>query len=127
MSEIARQLNTAKSDASITVIGAPLDDIGLMRTSSAFVTGAVDPDEFEHLVDALAVDRLFVSATQPLFAHPILSVAFSSDVPTAYFDWSAGRCASRKSDLAIDPQLSLVQLVDELSDWLGEPCTMQKL
>ena len=99
---------------SMTVIGAALDDIGLMRSSSAFVTGAVDPEEFEDLVNALGVDHLFVSAARPVFGHPILSIAFSSCLPTAYFDWSAGRCMPIKQDLAIDPRSSFAELIGAL-------------
>ena len=122
MSEVARRLKKIKSEISITVIGETLDDIGLMRSSSAFVTGAVEPHDFGDLVRSLAVDHLFVSATQPLFAHPILSAATSCHLPTAYFDWSAGKCTARKSDLAIDPQWPLAELVDKLSGWLSDRC-----
>ena len=106
ISEIARELGRLRPDIAMTVIGATGEDIGLMRSSHTFVTGAVDPEEFEQLVDALGVDHLFLSTTRPLFAHPILSVIFSSHIPTAYFDWSVGRNKPNTMDLAIDPRSS---------------------
>jgi hypothetical protein len=91
-----------------------------MRTSKAFVTGAVDPEEFEQLVDTLGVDHLFLSTTRPLFAHPILSVIFSSHIPTAYFDWSVGRNKPNTMDLAIDPRSSLDDVISALIRWMPE-------
>jgi O-antigen biosynthesis protein len=119
VSETARQLSRLRPDMLMTVIGAALDDIGLMRSSNAFVTGAVDPEEFEDLVDALGVGHLFVSAARPVFGHPTLSIAFSSCLPTAYFDWSAGQCVPIKQDLAIDPRSSFAELIGALDRWIS--------
>jgi GT2 family glycosyltransferase len=118
MTATARLLGRIRPDIPITVIGAAHDDMDLMRNSNAFVTGAVDPDEFQQLVDALGVTCLFMSAVQPLFVHPILSVAFSSSVPMAYFDWSIGCNKVRKMDLAIHPSASLDDLIDGLNHWI---------
>jgi len=118
MRETARQLNTIRPDISITVIGAALDDIDLMRGSNAFVTGAVEPLELEHLVDALGVEHLFISTTRPLFGHPTLSVASSSRLPIAYFDWSVRQSMPNKKDLAIDPRLSLDDMISALNRWI---------
>jgi len=120
ISEITRELGRLRPDIAITVIGATRDDIGLMRTSNAFVTGAVDPEEFEQLVDTLGVGHLFVGTTQPLFAHPILSVIFSSNIPTAYFDWSVGRNKPNTMDLAIDPRSSLDDVISAIIRWMPE-------
>lgn len=121
MRETARQLNRLRPDISMTVIGAALDDIGLMRSSTAFVTGAVEPEELEHLVDALDVDHLFISTTRPVFGHPTLSIAFSFDLPIAYFDWSVGKNTPKELDLAIDPCLSLDDIVGALDQWIPKP------
>jgi O-antigen biosynthesis protein len=118
MVEATRRLATRRPDISTTVIGAALDDIGLMRSSNAFVTGAVDPREFKHLVNALVVEHLFVATTRPLFGHPTLSVALSSLLPIAYFDWSMGQCTPNRKDLAIDPHSSLDEVIGELSRWI---------
>jgi O-antigen biosynthesis protein len=118
ISETARELGRIRPDISMTVIGATLNDIELMRNSNAFVTGPVDPSEIEQLTATLGVKCLFISTTRPLFAHPILSAAFSSGVPTAYFDWSMGRSQSKKMDLAIDPRLSLEAIVSALNGWM---------
>ena len=118
MRETARQLNSLRPDISMTVIGTALDDIGLMRSSTAFVTGAVEPEELEHLVDALDVDHLFISTTRPVFGHPTLSIAFSSGLPIAYFDWSVGKSTPKELDLAIDPRSSLDDLIGSLDRWI---------
>ncbi len=122
MRETARQLGRLRPDISMTIIGATLDDIGLMRGGNVFVTGAVEPGEFEHLVDALGVEHLFVSTTQPIFGHPNLAIAFSSRLPTAYFDWSVGQSTPKKKDLAIDPRSSLADLIGALDRWMPKPC-----
>jgi hypothetical protein len=89
-----------------------------MRNSNAFVTGAISPDEFDLLADALGITCLFISAVRPLFAHPILSVVFSSRIPIAYIDWSMGRNKVSKMDLAIHPNASLDDLIDRLNHWI---------
>ena len=121
MSEIARRFGTMRPEVAIAVIGAALDDISLMRSSNAFVTGMVTADEFDREVDALGLGYLFVSTTQPLFGHPMLSVALSSSLPTAYFDWSRGRIKPKKRDLPIDPRSSLDDIIGALSRWMPKP------
>ena len=120
ISETARQLGRIRPDISMTIIGATHNDLDLMRAGNVFVTGLVDPAEFEKLVAALGVEYLFVSITQPLFAHPALEVAFSSNLPSAYFDWSMGRAKAKDMDLAMDPQLPLEGIVNALSGWMPE-------
>jgi uncharacterized protein YjiS (DUF1127 family) len=119
MRETARKLSRLRPDISLTVIGAALDDIGLMRGSTAFVTGAIEPREFENLVDAVGVEHLFVSTTRPVFGHPTLSIAFSSRLPTAYFDWSMGQTIPKRKDLAIDPRSSIADLIGALERWIS--------
>lgn len=121
MSETARQLSRMRPEMSFTVIGAALDDIGLMRSSTAFVTGTVEPREFELLIDALGVEHLFVGAMRPIFGHPTSSIAFSSRLPTAYFDWSLGQSMPKRKDLAIDPRSSLADLIGALDRWIPNP------
>jgi len=118
ISEIAGELGPLRPDISMTVIGTTRDDIGLMRTSGAFVTGAVDPKEFVPLIDTHGIGHLFVSTTQPLFVHPILSAVFSSHVPTAYFDWSMACNMPNNMDLAIDARSSLNDIVSALIRWM---------
>jgi len=120
MSNLARGLAGKQPELSITVIGATLDDIGLMRSSSAFVTGMVSTEEFEDVVDALGVSFLVVCATHPLFGHPIQSVAFSSPLPIAYFDWSAGHISAKKKDLLLDPKWSTDAITDRLARWMPQ-------
>jgi len=118
MTETARMLGRIRPDISITVIGAARDDIDLMRNSNAFVTGAVEPDEFDQLVAALRITCLFVTTVRPLFAHPVLSAVFSSGLPIAYFDWSMGNNKVNKMDLALHPGSSLENLIDGLNRWV---------
>ena len=77
MRQIAQGLNAVRPAVSITVLGTTLDEIGLMRSSKAFVTGAVEASEFDQLTNSLGVSHLFVSATAPLFGHPISAAVFS--------------------------------------------------
>jgi hypothetical protein len=111
-------LGRIRPDIPLTVVGSAHDDIDLMRNSNAFVTGAVEPDEFEQLVDALGITCLFISTVRPVFANPILSVAFSSGIPIAYFDWSMGNNKVKKMDLAVNPSATLDDLIDGLNRWI---------
>jgi hypothetical protein len=118
MCQIARGLGQLRPDLSITIIGATVDDIDTMRSSNAFVTGAVGAEEFKRVVAAHNLGRLFIGSTQPLFGHPIQSAAQSLSVPIAYFDWSRGRIRPNRKDLAIDPYQSLTHFIDVLSHWM---------
>ena len=89
MREVARELGRIQPNIAITVVGASLDDLDLMRTSQMFVTGAIASEEFEHTCALLGLSHLFLVATRPLFWHPTLSAARSSSLPLAYFDWSS--------------------------------------
>jgi O-antigen biosynthesis protein len=118
ITDISCELGRVRPDIAITVIGAALNDVGLMRSSNVFVTGAVDPEELGRLIGALGVSNLFVSTTRPLFAHPILSFVSSLDLPTGYFDWSRRHAPSKKIDLPLDPRSSLDDLTGALSRWI---------
>lgn len=121
ISQIARQLGKLRPELSMTVIGSTLDDISLMHISNAFVTGAVEPPEVEHLVGALGVERLFVCAALPIFGHPTVSVAFSTGLPTAYFDWTPGLSKANNKNLPLCPRSSLSDIISALDQWLVEP------
>jgi GT2 family glycosyltransferase len=118
LEETIRRLKAVRPDVSMTVLGTALDDMALMRSSEAFVTGAFEPKEFDGLVESLGVDRLFVSLTRPLFGHSTLAEVFSSSLPIAYFDWSKRQPLRRKRDLIIDPSLSFADLAIMLSQWI---------
>lgn len=121
ISGIAVKLANSRPDISLTVIGTALDDVALMRSTGAFVTGMVGAEEFDGVINALSLGYAFVSATRPLFGHPIVTAAFSSTLPTAYFDWSVGRSKSEKNDLPLDPRASLDDITAKLSQWISKP------
>jgi len=126
MSEIAQRLARTRPDISLTVLGATLDDLNLMRSSNVFVTGAVAPGEFDDLADALGVGKLLVSTTRPLFGHPMLTAVRSSHLPAAYFDWSAGLVKTDKNDLPIDPGASMDEIVEALGRWIHNPEVVER-
>jgi GT2 family glycosyltransferase len=117
MSEVACALRITRPDVSLTILGATLDDIGLMRFGNTFVTGAVQPAELQHLVKMYELQSLFVSVTRPVFGHPLLVHCFRCSLPLAFFDWSMGRLTLTQGDLALDPRSSLTDIVTALGDW----------
>ena len=119
MREVGRELGRIQPNIAITVVGASLDDIDLMRTTQMFVTGAVASEEFKRTCALLGLSHLFLVASRPLFAHPMLSAARSSSLPLAYFDWSSRRIATNKKDLLIDPSASLSEVAATLGQWMG--------
>ena len=118
MREIAHALTDARPDVTVTVIGATLDDFSLMRIGNTHVTGAVHDADLEQVAESYRLDVLFASVTQPLFGHPLLTAAFNSSRPLAYFDWSMGRVKPTKGDLPLDPNLTLEAIVAELKRWM---------
>jgi hypothetical protein len=118
--ELARALGRTHSRVSITVLGATFDDIALMRECGAFVTGKVAADEFNQLIADLAITNLFISASQPIFAHPSLSAVDASGLPVAYLDWSEGRVRPDAVDLALDPDESVDGLAAAIGRWTSQ-------
>jgi O-antigen biosynthesis protein len=118
MTQVACALRDTRPDISLTVVGATLDDVDLMRIGNTFVTGAIEPEEFELIVKAYDLRCLFVSLTRPIFGHPILIRCFRCPIPLAFFDWSMGRTASKQGDLVLDPRSSLRDIVGALGQWL---------
>jgi hypothetical protein len=119
--EIALSFRNVYPDVAITVIGATLDDLQLMRIGNIFVTGKVDAAELEPLLEAYRLGRLFLGSARPLFGHPLLAQAVSSSLPVAYLDWSVGGVAPRDRDLPIDPSASLRHVTGELARWMAGP------
>jgi O-antigen biosynthesis protein len=118
--EIVRAFSKIRPDLSISIVGATPDDMGLMRHANAFVTGEVHAKEIERLALSLGLDRIVISTTRPLFGHPVISAVQSCCLPIAYFDWSRGRSKPGKDDLPLDPNASLDELVDALSEWMPQ-------
>jgi GT2 family glycosyltransferase len=121
ISGLARAFKHARPDLALTVIGATLDDLGLMRIGNTHVTGPVEDTELGRVVALHRLDFLFASATRPLFGHPLLAAAFNSSRPLAYFDWSLGRLKAWEGDLPLDLDLSLEAIVGELDRWMPQP------
>ncbi|MGO9759154.1 MAG: glycosyltransferase family 2 protein [Roseiarcus sp.] len=119
--EIARAFRARRPEISITVLGATLDDLGLMRIGDVFVTGRVEVAEFERLIGASRLDALFLGLTEPLFGHPIVSLTHNARLPVAYRDWSAGVVEPRKGDLPIPARAPLDAVIDNLAQWLARP------
>ncbi len=117
--EIARAFRERRSDVSIVVIGATLDDLALMRLGNVFVTGRYEAAEFERLIRANRIGALFVNLSRPLFGHPVVAKALSARLPAAYRDWSAGGLEPRPGDLAIAARANLHAVADALVKWLS--------
>ncbi len=111
-------LTTAQPGPDLVVVGSTSDDDDLLRTGTAFVTGAVDASELEALFRRYRFDHLVLCLTEPLFGHPSLSAVMASLLPVAYPDWSRGRCPARTGDLPLDPLLSAGGAVQRLAPWL---------
>ena len=102
----------------IVVTGGTLNDDELFRVGNAFVTGPMDADELAIAFRRLRLDRVLCCLARPLFGHPVPSAAMMAGLPVAYLDWSCGHCAVRASDLPLDPQLSMTDVVERLVPWL---------
>jgi O-antigen biosynthesis protein len=121
MGQAARAFSATRPDLSISIVGATPDDMSLMQNANTFVTGAVEAKEIKRLAAFLGLERIFITTTRPLFGHPIMSAIQSCSLPIAYFDWSKGRSKPGKDDLPIDPNASLEDLVEALSQWMPQP------
>lgn len=116
---IARRLKAVDPQLTFVVIGATLNDAALMESDGLHVTGVVKAPELETVVAHHAIARLFLCPTQPLFGHPLVRAGFECRQPLAYFDWSSGAVKPVRSDLSLDPGLSLNDLIIALANWIG--------
>jgi O-antigen biosynthesis protein len=117
---IAAALHSSNPAAAMTVVGATLDDLRLMQIGNVFVTGTVDPPDFNRVVRSYCLQALFLAATRPIFGHPIIELAFACGLPVAYFDWSMGRSKPKKGDLALDPAISFEDMITLLGSWMAK-------
>jgi O-antigen biosynthesis protein len=121
MRAIALAFKNSRPDVSLTIIGATINDSELMRIGNTYVTGPVDVGEFEDILIGYSVDILVAVVTRPLFGHPMLSLAFNSSRPMAYYDWTMGRVKARKRDLPLYLDLTQDATIDALDRWIPKP------
>ena len=117
---IAAALRSSNPQAAMTVVGATLDDLRLMQIGNVFVTGTVDPPDFDWVVRSYDLQALVIAATRPIFGHPTIELAFACGLPVAYFDWSMGRLKPKKGDLALDPAVSFEAMMTLLGRWMAK-------
>lgn len=118
---IAAALRSSNPAAAITVVGASHDDIGLMQIGNVFVTGTIDPPDFNWVVKSYGLQALFLAATRPIFGHPTTELALACGLPVAYFDWSSGRLKPKNGDLALDPATPFDEMMVLLERWMAKP------
>jgi hypothetical protein len=117
---IARAVRSSRPTAELTVVGATLDDLGLMQIGNTFVTGAVDSADFKWALRSYGLQALFLATTRPLFGHPSIDLAFACGLPVVYFDWSMGRLMPRKGGLALDPSISFTEMMKLIERWMAK-------
>jgi GT2 family glycosyltransferase len=117
MDGLARALHLIRPDVPIIVIGRTVHDLALMRIANVFVTGPVESEEFERVLRQYRIAALFMATRRPLFGHPMMTCGAVPGFPTAFFDWSFGRIAARRRDLALDPRASVDEVAANLAAW----------
>ena len=96
------------------LLGKSLDDIRLMASGRAFVTGPVDPADLPGLIRHHRIGALF--ATHRWAGYGDLE-RHGGDLPLAYFDWSGGITSKSPDDLALDPRLCNRKVACQLMAW----------
>ncbi len=69
---IAGALRSSNPAVAMTVVGATLDDLGLMQIGNLFVTGKIELPDFERAVKSYGLQALLLAATCPIFGHPAI-------------------------------------------------------
>ena len=118
---VARGLKRAAPEMFVVILGTTLDDVGLMASENIFVSGSIEPDEYETAFRHYALTCLFLPTLNTVFGHPAVAAAERSNLPTAAFDWTGGGWTPRPQDLRIDPSLSEAEIADSLSRWFIQP------
>jgi GT2 family glycosyltransferase len=117
---IAGALRASDPAVVMTVLGATLDDIGLMEIGNVFVSGKVEMPDFNRAVRFYGIQALLLAATRPIFGHRIIETASACGLPIAYFDWSMGSLKPKIGDLAVSPAISFEDMMMALGRWLAK-------
>ena len=117
---MAAALRSSNPATAITVVGTTHDDIGLMQIGNVFVTGTIDPPDFNRVVKSYGLQALFLAATRPIFGHPTTEIALACGLPVAFFDWSSGRLKPKNGDLALDPATPFDEMMALLGRWMAK-------
>jgi GT2 family glycosyltransferase len=115
---LALRLRSWQPEVAIFVAGSTFDDVRLMSHDNVFVSGAIEAAELRGVLRLHNVGWMLTGFDGPLFGHPLVEAARGANVPVAYLDWSRGADAPRPGDLAIDPDVRLDQLVDQITAWI---------
>ena len=115
---LALRLRSQHSAVSIIVAGSTFDDLRLMSHDNVFVSGAMEASELGPVLRPHNVGWMLTGFDGPLFGHPLVEAVRAANVPVAYLDWSSDPPTRRAGDLAMDPDLQLDQLVDQVVAWI---------
>ena len=115
---LALRLRGQRRPVSVIVAGSTFDDLRLMSHDNVFVSGAMEASELGPVLRPHNVGWMLTGFDGPLFGHPLIEAVRAANVPVAYLDWSRGAAARRVGDLAMDPDLQLDPLVDQVVAWI---------
>src|SRR5205807_908568 len=118
--EIARNLKSSATIATVVVLGRTLDDLGLMRFGNVFVSGAVRPAELPRLARQYGIAHVLAGFGEPLFGHPLIDAALGLHLPTATVDWSDGRQSSQTPDLTLRSTATDREAAAAVTRWLSD-------
>ncbi len=117
--DLARHLRM-RVPTKLVVMGRCLDDRALMAIGNVIVTGPADPDDYPVLVEAHNADALFLPYRTSMFGI-LEDLSANSDLPRAYFDWSAGLMPARAEDFVLDCRLAGDVVYSQLALWCAKP------
>jgi GT2 family glycosyltransferase len=115
---LAQAIAGLKADLEIVVVGATIDDLGLMHLPNVFVTGKLNGFDFDRLLVQYQVQFILAGIGRPLFGHPMEREAVKSGLPIAHFDWSFGRYQPSPTNLAINPAITTGNIAERLVRWI---------
>jgi len=117
MRDLALTLRRLAPELTVVVLGATLDDIGLMRIGNVFVSGAVEPEEIPSATHLYGIRALF-AACPSSSPGPRVAAAAAAPLPVAWLDRRPGR-GGGDNDIAVPPGCSGLELAARLHTWLA--------
>lgn len=116
---LARAFQRIGSDRELMIMGETFDDLRVLASGNAFVSGPISPGDISSLLSTHDIRGVLVGTGKALFGHPLAAAVGLSGVPMASFYWGC-RAVADIRHITLDLLASFEEWALKLERWLSE-------